>query len=185
MSTWFAWLLALFVDVVPVPRLAIFEPEEPAVKRQTVLNGDPLSIDETVAWLDDLFVVLTEHVECRVPMSWRGDVSTQEAEIQIFESVTELLGGRFDGTGVFFGYHVNVEAIQGLLKGPAGEPVAIEFACDVNLCTHTGPELIINGYWKGKPVMVNFTSMPPPDAEPTWLRKEDGSFAPKGNAHDD
>lgn len=145
------------------------------------LTGDPLPVEEAIAFMDDLFCELSAHIDSVVPMAWIGDATTEEAELWIYEQVSELLGGENDGTEVCHGYELDVSGLCEVLgKFSDGlETAGVDFT--------SSPEAAVElcGSWKDKIVFVRFLADPPPNARPQWLVKSDGSFISKPDEVDD
>ena len=148
------------------------------------LDGKPLPVDEAMAFLDDLFCELCGCIDSSVPMTWRGDVTDLEAELEVFESVSEIYGGEDDGKRVYCGYILNVDEVREKLDAypPDG---GVDFVCDVTLCDCTGPHIAVVGSYKGVRVTVTFCANPPCGEEATWVLHKDGSIQPKEVESDD
>jgi hypothetical protein len=137
------------------------------------------------AFLERLFEEVVGLVTGMMALTWRGGMSSrgEDAELHVYECVTELVGGPSDGAEVFHGFAVDMKGLVGLLNnGPLGcEPPEFGFNCDVGFGgLMATPYVYVEGWFEGVPIVVYVHGRPLDGEEPSWLCYQDGSMRPKG-----
>jgi len=149
------------------------------------LDGNPLPYDEAREYLASAFRAVKDAVDSDIPLVWRGDVTDEEAEILIFEGVSEVVGfGAMDGQSVYRGYILNLDEIYNTFCADDPEG-GIDFCCVVKYLGCGGPEILVTGLWRDKSITIRFTASPLCDEKPSWCIHQDGKVTQKKESTDD
>jgi hypothetical protein len=81
-------------------------------------------------------------------------------EVWVYPALQEIVGGKNDGETGWSGFHFD---LSGLLKEVEAEALNVSSAMD------DPPELVLEGKFRGKEILLHFCLEPPEDAEATEI----------------
>ncbi len=132
-------------------------------------------------WIDRLMEAVSACWEwhalaLHIAFQYREPGDTDDCwEVWVYPPVQEIVGGKNDGETGWSGFHFD---LSGLLEEVDAEALNVSSAMD------GPPELVVEGKFRGKPVLLHVCLEPPEDVEATEIidltRPEGPSVSEKG-----
>ena len=117
-------------------------------------------------WIDQFMEVVKacwewDALALHICFQYRGPEDEDDCwEVRVYPAVQEIVGGKDDGETCWSGFHFD---LSGLLEEVEAEALSVSSAMD------DPPEIVLEGKFRGKAVLLHVCLEPPEDVEATEI----------------